>query len=162
MAISVKGIVGIHKRHTKDLIKQSEQKITLRFPVTRTSSSVNPLFGDFTRETDTTGITRGPFNCLWYDALSSKSMSSTGAGFEQTVERLSGQYRGATSFAELWLEDVLVDPTDVSGKTWFDSAQTVLYSGQKFKVLGEVRLSLSTSAPYILMVVLKGGQGYSE
>ena len=89
-------------------------------------------------------------------------MSSTGTGFEQTVDRLAGQYRDATAFAELWLEDVLVDPKDISGDTWLDRAKELINDDKRFQLLGNVRLGIATTNPYILMVVLKGGVGYAE
>jgi len=158
--MNVKGAVKAHRTHSKKLIRGSEQELTLLLPVARVSSNVNPLFGDPTRETDDSGSTIGPLKCLWYDALSAKSQSATGSGFEQSIQNLAGQYRDATAFAELWLEDVLTDPDDANSKTWFDEAKEIIYLGKKFQVLAEIRLGLATTAPYILMIVLKGGAGY--
>jgi hypothetical protein len=160
--INTAGAVTAHKKHVKGLIRGSTQEILVRLPAPVVSSGVNPLFGDFTREDADTGTERGPYKCLWYDALSARSMSSTGAGFETTVDRLAGQYREATAFAEMWLEDVLVDPLDISGHTWFDRAQTIVFDNMKYDYLGNVKIGLSTSAPYILLVVLKGGLGYAD
>ena len=160
--IKTSGALRLHKKHTKDLIRNSDQEVLIRLPVDRVSASVNPLYGDFDRETDSTGTEYGPFPCLWYDALSARSMSSTGTGFEQTIDRMAGQYRDATAFAELWLEDVLVDPKDVSGDTWLDRAKELVNDNKRFQLLGNVRLGIATTNPYILMVVLKGGVGYAE
>jgi hypothetical protein len=89
-------------------------------------------------------------------------MGASGTGFERTVEALAGQYRNATTFAEVWLEDVLQDTEDPAGRTWFDEAKHIVYLGKKYDFLGEVRLGLATAAPYILMIVMKGGAGYHE
>lgn len=159
--INVKGAVEVHKNHCFDLIRSSEQELTLILPISRTASNVNPLFGDFSRESDYTGTEKGPYKCIWHDALSARSVGP-GTGYEPTRELVMGQYRNATAFAELWLEDVLQDISEPSGKTWFDEAKTVLYSGKYFQSLGEVRVGLATAAPYILLVVLKGGGNDEE
>jgi hypothetical protein len=160
--IKTSGALRLHKKHTKDLIRNSTQELIVRLPVELVSSNVNVLYGDFERETDSTGTEYGPFPCLWYDALSARSLSSTGTGFEPTVQSLVGQYRDATAFAELWLEDVLVDPKDISGDTWLDRAKEIVNENKRFQLLGNVRLGIATTTPYILMVVLKGGVGYVD
>jgi len=160
--INYSGAILVHKRHVRDLIRSSDQELTIRLPVARTSSEVNPLFGDMTREANDTGSTIGPFACVWYDALSARSMGASGTGFERTVETLAGQYRNATAFAEIWLDDVLQDTEEPAGRTWFDEAKHIVHLNNKYDFLGEVRLGLATAAPYIMMVVLKGGAGYHE
>ena len=160
--IQTSGALSLHRKHTRDLIRHSGQEVLVRLPVDRVAVGVNPLYGDFDRETDSTGDTVGPFKCLWYDALSSRSMSSTGTGFEQAVSALAGDYRDATAFAEFWIDDVLVDPTDISGHTWLDRAKELVNDNKRFQLLGNVRLGLATTTPYILMVVLRGGVGYAE
>jgi hypothetical protein len=159
--INIDGAVNVHKKHVKDLIKGSAQEVTIRLPVDRVSSGVNPYFGDSSRETDDTGDTKGPYKCLWHHALSARSVGSP-TGFETTVEVLAGQYRDATAFAEIWLEDVLTDEDDVMSPTWLDKAKDILYLDQKYDLLGESRLGLATAPPYILLVALKGSAGYNE
>jgi hypothetical protein len=159
--LNVKGAVKIHKKHTFDLIRGSEQEITVRLPVAKTSSGVNPLFGDFARETDYTGDEEGPFKCIWHDALSARAVGP-GTGLEPTRQLVVGQYKNATAYAELWLDDVLVDPSLKTGKTWFDISKVVVYEDKFFTVLGEIRTGLATAAPYICIIVLKGGSGYDE
>jgi len=162
MAISLAGLRNIYDAQVKALIEGSNQQITLRLPVVRVSSNVNRLFGDTDRETDTTGTVKGPFNCLWYDALSATSRSATGSGHESIIQELAGQYQSAVAFAELRLADVLVSSSDTTGDTWFDRAKDVLYNGQNFKYVASVRLGLSIGAPVLLMIVLEGGRGYDD
>ena len=155
-------IVDVHKRQSKNLIRSSNLSAVVRLPVTQTSSG-NPLFGDFSRETSTAGVEKGPFQCLWYDALTAKSMGKQDSkGVEKIVENSPGQFREATAFAEFWLEDVLIDPSDAGGQTWFDKSQNVVVGQQRFKFLGYAKLGLSVEAPYLLMVGLKGSLGYDE
>ncbi len=162
MAIDLAGLRNIYDAQIKALVAGSSQKITLRLPVARVSSSVNVFLGDTDRETDTSGTVKGPFNCLWYDALSARSRGVSGSGHESVVQELAGQYQSAVAFAELRLADVLVDTSDLVGDTWFDRAQDVLYEGQKFKYAASVRLGLSVGSPVLIMVVLEGGRGYAD
>lgn len=157
MTLDVGGAVAAHKKFSKELIRGSDQELLIRLPEPRITSGVNPLFGSSDREVGKTGDTKGPFKCIWFDALSARGTSSTGHEFG--VERLMGQFREATAFAEVWLEDVLEDLADNAGATWFDKSQDVIYQGKSYEHIGEVRTGLATSAPYILMVVLKGGLG---
>lgn len=159
--IKTTGAVALHKRHCKDLIRNSEQEAYVRLPVDRVSSAVNPLFGDLTRENDVSGETVGPFKCIWYDAFSAKSLNQT-TGLEAERNLLMGQYKTATAFAEFWLDDVLIDQGEPLGKTWFSKAKHIVFLNQLYEPLGEARLGLATVAPYILMIVLKGGTGYDE
>lgn len=155
-------IVDVHKRQAKLLIRASDLTAVVRLPVAKTTSG-NPLFGDFSRETSTAGVEKGPFQCLWYDALTAKSMGKQDSkGVERIVENSPGQFREATAFAEFWLEDVLVDPSNPGGQTWFDQSQHVVVGGQRYKFLGYAKLGLSVSEPYLLMVGLKGGVGFDE
>ena len=160
--VNVTGAVNAHKRHVKSLIYSSTEEVIVRLPVDLVDSGVNPLYGDFNRETDATGTERGPFKCLWYDALSAKSMSSTGSGFETVIQGMAGQYESATAFIEIWLDDVLVDISERSGATWLSRAAHIIYDKHRFEYLGDVRIGLSTTSPYILMAALKGGVGYDE
>jgi len=160
MTVNLKGLTSAYDKQTAQLIKGSSRELTLRLPVVRTSAGVNVLFGDLNRETDDTGTVKGPFKCLWYDALSARSRS--GIGHESVVQRLAGQYQNATAFAELVLKDVLVTTTDIEGDTWFDRAKDVLSSGQKYKYVASVRLGLSVGSPVIIMVILEGGRGYAD
>lgn len=160
MAIDFRGLRNVYDTQVKRLINGSNQKLTVRLPVTRVSAGQNVLFGDLNRETDNTGTTKGPFNCLWYDALSARGTSRSGP--EDIVQRLAGQYQSATAFAELTLTDVLVDKAILTGDTWFDRAKDIIYEGQKFKYLASVRLGLSVGFPVILMVILEGGRGYVD
>lgn len=154
------GAVASHKKQTYNLISQSEQELIIRLPVTRVSSGVNPLFGDTTRETNSTGTEIGPIKCIWYDALSSRSTGVTGYNFLSELSQ--GQYKGASAFAEVWLDDVLLDPAFPKGKTWIDKAKNIIYLDNLYEPIGEIRLGLATAAPYILMIVLKGAAGYDE
>ena len=160
MAIDFRGLRQAYDTQTKRLINGSNQTLIIRLPVARVSAGQNVLFGNLDRETDETGATKGPYNCLWYDALTARGTSRSGP--EEVVHRLAGQYQSATAFAELRLEDVLVDTTALSGDTWFDRAQDVLYDGQKFKYLASVRLGLSVGSPVLIMIVLEGGKGYAD
>lgn len=160
MAVDFRGLRQAYDTQTKRLIDGSNQTLTIRLPVARVSAGENVLFGNMERETDETGAVKGPFNCLWYDALTARGTSRSGP--EEVVHRLAGQYQSATAFAELRLEDVLVDTTASSGDTWFDRARDVIYDGQKFKYLASVRLGLSVGSPVLIMVVLEGGRGYAD
>lgn len=154
--------VNIHKQQIKRLIYSSDVSLIVKLPVP-TSSTGNPLFGDMTREGNEAGVEKGPFYCLWYDALSAKTLAeSDSRGMEQIVLQSTGQFKEATSFAELWLDDLLINKADPAGQTWIDKAQYVASQGQKYSVLGYAKLGLSTSSPYILIVALKGGLGYVE
>lgn len=160
------GIVNVHKRALSTLIKNSNVQITLRLAAPVTSVGVNPLFGDFNRELAKTGETKGPYNCLWYDALTLSRRSQLGMfrgkSMESTVEQLAGQYREADFFAELVLQDVLINQNDPHGLTWFDRAQWVINSGKRYKFLGAVKFSLSNSAPYAIVCALKGSVDYVD
>ena len=160
---ALKKAVEVHKRQIKRLIYSSDISLIVRLPVPPVSTGVNPLYGDFSRETQDTGIEKGPYPCLWYDAFAAKALSeSDSRGMEQMVMQSVGQFKEATSFAELWLEDVLIDKFDPSGQTWVDKAKYVGSQGQKYQVLGYAKLGLSTTSPYILIVALKGAVGYDE
>lgn len=157
------GTVNMHKRSLHRLINLSDVTLQIRLPVTNVAGTVNPLFGDLSRENNKTGDTVGPFNCLWYDAISAKSMGTGDTiGIEKVIEASPGQFREATAFAELWLQDVLIDQNDPLGPTWFDRALNVISLNRKYKVLGYAKLGLSVSVPYSLMVALKGGLGYDD
>ena len=160
MTVNLKGLTLAYDQQTSQLIKGSSRELTLRLPVSRIASGVNFLFGDTTRETDDTGTVKGPFKCLWYDALSARSRSPS--GHETVVQRLAGQYQNATAFAELVLKDVLVKTTDIEGDTWFDRSKDILSNGQKYKYVASVRLGLSVGSPVIIMVILEGGRGYAD
>ncbi len=160
MSTNFTGLKRAYDVQTKRLINGSDQTLTIRLPVTRVSAGENVLFGDLDRETDATGTIKGPFKCLWYDALTARGTSSSGP--EQITHRLAGQYQSATAFAELRLEDVLVDLASPIKDTWFDRAKDVIYKGQKFKYLASVRLGLSVGSPVLIMVVLEGGRGYAD
>jgi hypothetical protein len=73
-----------------------------------------------------------------------------------------GQYQEATSFLEVWLEDVLEDPYDISGLTWFDRADSVIIRDKRYNILGSSKHGLSVADPYILLAVLKGGIGLND
>lgn len=152
----------MHKRSIKRLIEMSDVTLTIHLPVPVQVVSVNPLFGDFTRESNKAGETKGPYHCLWYDALTARTVSRTGdsASIERVVESSPGQFRDATAFAEVWMQSVLLDQNDPMSKTWFDKALFVSSNGQNYKVLGYAKLGLSVSTPYSAMVALKGGYGY--
>lgn len=141
----------------------SEVSLIVQLPVPPQTSNVNPLFGDMNREVSQAGETKGPYSCLWYDAYSARSMSrgETG-GIERIVESSAGQFRDATAFAEVWLQDILLDQNNPAGQTWFDKALFVICQGKKYKVLGYVKLGLSVSTPYSAVVGLKGGLGYDN
>jgi hypothetical protein len=158
--MNLAGAVASHKKLIYNLMNQSEQELTIRLPVARVSSGVNPLFGDSTRETDKTGTELGPIKCIWYDALSARSTGIT--GYSMLNELVTGQYKSATAFAEVWLDDVLIDPANPKGKTWIDKAKHIIYLDNIYEPIGEIRLGLATAAPYILMIVLKGAAGYDE
>lgn len=160
MAVDFRGLRKAYDTQVKQLIQGSDQTLTIRLPVLRVSSGQNVLFGNLDRETDDTGTIKGPFSCLWYDALTARGTSRSGP--EEVMQRLAGQYQSATAFAELRLKDVLVDLTAPVGDTWFDRAKEIIYEGQKFKYLASARLGLSVGAPVILMVVLEGGRGYAD
>lgn len=153
------GVVQAHKQNLNSLIHGSELFLTVRLMPPRTSAGVNILYGDPTRETSKAGETKGPFKCLWYDAL---AIISGPRGVEPIVQQLAGQFKEADSFAELWLGDVLVDTSDPFGNTWFDKAQAVVFNGKRFDYLGSAKLGLSTTAPYIIMVALKGAAGHVD
>lgn len=153
--------VDMHKRSLKKLIDMSEMSLTIKMPVPVQVGSVNPLFGNMNRETDTSGEEKGPYNCLWYDAYSAKTMGrADSGGIERIIESSPGQFRDATAFAEVWLQDVLLDSNNPAGQTWFDKALHVVCQGKKYKVLGYVKLGLAVSPPYSAVVGLKGGLGY--
>ena len=160
------GIVKIHKKALSQLIENSGVQITLRLAAPVAQTGVNPLYGDFKRETAKTGNTLGPYNCLWYDALTLNRRSQMamfrGKGMESTIDQLAGQYREADFFAELVLQDVLIDQNDVHGLTWFDRAQWVVNSGKRYKFLGGVKFSLANAAPYAIVVALKGATDYVD
>jgi len=160
------GIVKIHKRALATLIENSGVQVTLRLAAPVVHTGVNPLFGDFNRETAKTGETKGPYNCLWYDALTLNRRSQTGMfrgkGMESTIDQLAGQYREADFFAELVLQDVLVDQNNPNGLTWFDKAQWVINEGNRYKFLGAVKFSLSTAQPYAIVCALKGAVNYTD
>jgi hypothetical protein len=154
------GIVNVHKRSLESLIHGSELFLTIRLMPPRVTAGVNLLYGDSSRESSKLGETKGPYKCLWYDALSARSFSDS--GIETTIEKLAGQYKEADSFAELWLQDILVTPDDYFGETWFDKAQIVVFNNKRFKYLGAAKLGLAITAPYIVMVALKGSVGYVD
>lgn len=158
--IRLDNAVKQHKRLTEQLIKQSSLSLTIKLPAPKVTGTVNPLYGDMTRERSKAGETKGPYKCLWYDALTATSTSSSGV--ETTIETLAGQFVEATAFAEVWLNDVLVDPSNTSGKTWFEEGMYVIFNGQRYKYLGCAKLGLATSAPYFLMIALKGGAAYDD
>ncbi len=155
--------VDMHKRSLHKLISMSEVELIVELPVPRITTGVNPFFGDTTRESNETGERIGPFNCLWYDAYTAKSMGkSESTGIETIVESAAGQFRDATAFAEVWLQDVLLDQNNPAGQTWFDKALLVLSQGKKYNLLGYVKLGLSVSTPYSAVVGLKGMLGYDN
>lgn len=153
---TLNGIVNAHKRSLEKLIHGSELSLTIRLMPPRITSGVNLLYGDPTRESSKLGQVKGPYKCLWYDAI---NVGSSDRGIESTVERLAGQYREADSFAELWLADVLVSVTDVFGLTWLEKSQAIIFNGKRFEYLGSAKLGLATVAPYIIIVALKGAAG---
>lgn len=156
---ALNGAIQAHKRSLDSLIHGSELFLTIRLMPPRVTSGVNILYGDATRETSKAGEIKGPFKCLWYDAL---SVAIGGRGIETTVDKLAGQYKEADSFAELWLSDVLTDQADPFGVTWFDKAQAVVFNGKRFDYLGNAKLGLSTTAPYVIMIALKGAAGHVD
>jgi len=160
------GIVKVHKKALATLIENSGVQVTLRLAAPVVQTGVNPLFGDFTRETAKTGETKGPYSCLWYDALTLNRRSQMamfrGKGMESTIEQLAGQYREADFFAELVLQDVLIDQNNPNGLTWFDRAQWVINQGNRYKFLGAVKFSLATAQPYAIVCALKGAANYTD
>jgi len=160
--MNLSGAVNLHKKQAKALIRSSEQTVSLRLPVDRVSVSVNPLYGEFDRETDATGAEKGPYRCLWHDALSVRAMSQgMSTGINLVVTEAAGQYSEATAFAEVWLEDVLIDVTKPNGETWFDRAKEALHDESAYQVLGVLRTGLATVSPYLALVALKGSTGYA-
>lgn len=157
-------LATLHKKSVINLINGSNNSIVLRYAATRVSAGVNPVFGDMTRETSMSGITQGPFPCLWYDALAAKSFSSTSN--ESIIQKLAGQYEEATVFVEVVLDSILEDPTNPFGFTFFDRCQYVILQtnvpsqNNKFKFLGGMKLGLGTAQPYIFMAALKGAVGF--
>ena len=160
MAVDFRGLRNAYDVQTKQLINGSNQTLTIRLPVVRISAGQNVLYGDLDRETDETGTVKGPYKCLWYDALTARGTSRSGP--ESIIHRLAGQYQSATAFAELRLEDVLIDSGVPAGDTWFDRGRDILHDSQKFKYLASVRLGLSVGSPVLIMVVLEGGRGYAD
>lgn len=160
------GIVHLHKRALETVIANSEVQVTLRLAAPITQGVGNPLFGEFGRENAKTGETKGPYNCLWYDALTLNRRSQIGMfrgkGMESTIEQLAGQYREADFFAELILREVLIDQNNPNGLTWFDKAQWVINDGNRYKFLGAVKFSLATSQPYAIVCALKGAVNYTD
>lgn len=155
--------VDMHKRSLRKLISMSEVELIVQLPVPPTSSGVNPLFGNMNSENNETGETKGPYSCLWYDAYSARTMGrGETSGIERVIESTPGQFRDATAFAEVWLQDVLLDQNNPAGQTWFDKALFVVCQGKKYKVLGYVKLGLSVSTPYSAVIGLKGGLGYDN
>lgn len=157
---NLNGAVIVHKRSLENLIHGSELFLTIRLMPPRVTTGVNLLYGDSTRESSKSGETKGPYKCLWYDSLSARSFSDS--GIETTIDQLAGQYKEADSFAELWLQDILITPNDYFGETWFDKAQIVVFNGRRFEYLGAAKLGLAITAPYVLMVALKGAAGYVD
>lgn len=153
------GIVNAHKRSLDNLIHGSELSLTVRLMPPRDTTGVNLLYGNPSRETSKLGETKGPFKCLWYDAL---TIALSVRGMEATVSQIAGQYREADAYAELWLNDVLIDQSNIFGLTWFEKAQAVICNGQRFDYLGGAKLGLATTAPYIIMVALKGSAGHVD
>lgn len=156
----VNSLVQLHKQSVKGLIYNSDISLLIRLPAPIVSTGVNVLYGQPQRETLSTGDTKGPFKCLWYDALTAKTKGDNGV--ETTISQLAGQYREADTFAEVWLQDVLVDTTDPYGLTWFDKARWVIIGNKRYKFLGSAKLGLATSAPYFLMIALQGAVGYAD
>lgn len=155
-------LVGMHKQVIKALIDQSDVQVSIRLPIAQLPGATNPFFGNPARENNITGQTLGPFNCLWYDAFSVRSSSPSGGSIERMMEQSPGQFREADAFIQVWLEDVLTDPSNVYSLTYFDQALHIIIFKQRYKVLGVAKTSLSTSAPYILTVALRGGLGYED
>lgn len=156
---TLNGAINAHKRSLEKLIHGSELSLTIRLMPPRTTVGVNLLYGDPNRETSKLGEVKGPYKCLWYDAL---SISTSDRGIETTVDKLAGQYKEADSFAELWLSDVLVSPNEPFGLTWFEKAQAVIFNGHRFDYLGAAKLGLSTTAPYVIMIALKGAASHVD
>jgi hypothetical protein len=160
------GIAERHKSVMANVIHSSDVQVTLRYAAPVTSAGVDPLYGDLNRETAKTGPTYGPFTCLWYDALtlSRRSQMSMfrGKGMETTIEQLAGQYREADFFAEFYLPDVLINQNDPYGLTYFDQCQWIINSGKRYKYLGAVKFSLANSAPYAMVVAVKGAVDYTD
>ena len=154
-----KGIVNLHKRSLERLVSNSSVEITLRDAAPVVSVGVNPYYGSFNRETSKAGATHGPFRCLWYDAL---ALGRRSKNLENTVEQLAGQFREADCFAELILNDVLVDQNDSYGLTLFDRCQWVINDKKRYKFLGSTKFSLANSAPYAIIVALKGAVNYID
>jgi len=154
------GLVELHRKKIKNLIHSSDVEALIRLAVPKIAVNTNPLFGDFTRETSIAGETKGPYKCLYHDALSARSISR--AATEVIKNVTIGQYQEATSFLEIWLEDVLVDSYDISGLTWFDRADSVIIRNNRYNVLGSGRHGLSVADPYILLVALRGGVGVND
>lgn len=159
---AIAGVVKLHQRSIQNLINASDITLTIRLPLPVNPSNVNPLYGDLSRERNKTGQQMGPYNCLWYDAFSVRSTSPAGSNIEAMLEKAPGQFRDATAFAQLWLADILIDPTDVMGQTWLDRAQEVISQGRLYRVMGYTKTGLSTAVPYIATVALKGGLGYDD
>lgn len=141
----------------------SEVELTVVLPVPKVSTSVNPLFGDMNRATNVAGEVKGPYSCLWYDAYSARTMGKNdSSGIETVIESTPGQFRDATAFAEVWLQEVLLDQNNPAGQTWFDKALFIECQGKKYNLLGYVKLGLSVSTPYSAVVGLKGMLGYDN
>lgn len=156
------GAVSMHQKAIKRLIDGSSLSLIIRLPMPVTGTSVNPFFGDLTRERNKTGQEMGPYNCLWYDAFSVRSSAPAGGSIESVIEKAAGQYREADSFAQLWLPDLLVDANDQAGQLWLDRALDVLFQNRRYKVIGYTRTGLATVTPYIATVALRGGLGYDD
>lgn len=157
---SYASLVELHRSRIKQLIHSSDVECVIRLAAPKVTTNTNPLFGDFSRETSQAGETKGPFKCLYHDAFSARSISRSGS---EVIKAVSiGQYQEATSFLEIWLEDVLEDPYDISGLTWFDRADSVVIRNNRFNVLGSSKHGLSVADPYILLVALKGGIGIND
>ena len=157
---SYANLVELHRSKIKQLIHSSGVECTIRLAAPKVTTNTNPLFGDFSRETSQAGETKGPFKCLYHDAFTARSVSR--AGTEAIKNTSIGQYQDATSFLEIWLEDVLENPYDISGITWFDRADSVIIRNNRFDVLGSAKHGLSVADPYILLVALKGGIGIND
>lgn len=163
MAFNFQGTAAIHKNLSQALIASSSETLVVRMPVARISTGVNPFLGDTSRETVHSGVESSDIQCLWMDAISRLSLQSTNSqGIELAIQAMAGQYQDATSFAEVWLEDILNDTSDPYGTTLLDSAKEVVYRNQRYQVLGYARIGLPITAPYLAVIALKGGKGDND
>jgi hypothetical protein len=144
-----------HKKMFDTLVETAGVEITVREPIGRIegTSARSKVLGTKAYEEDAAPTTTA-VTVLW----SNDYASLTDVDSRDVLDALGAlalQNNKLDVVLRLKLEDVLDDPANKQGRTLFDRAKDVQYSGETFEITGTKRTGLNPIGPYILFVGLR-------